>query len=279
MKLEARRRADCGSRSGIRHPVRRRRTARARSNGCLRRELHRIGIRSGARSSAACAALSSASRGKTERSAPASAMIDAADRPGRRGPLNAPRLLSARLSPQREGDAVVAGQRAHPASAAIEQCLAACCSQARQSVRRRCRNIRRSSRAGRHGLEQHAAVAELKGDVDQVGIIGQAHRIGAADPGGAAQPREQVAEVVQRLAWTNSPERLVDQGDVGFAEQMVRCFRTRAARSSRATTRANRRPAGCARRRSRVARGISLAISSICVHQPPGCDPWATIAA
>ena len=46
-------------------------------------------------------------------------------------------------------------------------------------------------------------------------------RIGAADPGRSAQPREEVAQVVERLGVDEPAERLVDQGDVRFAEQMV----------------------------------------------------------
>ena len=56
-------------------------------------------------------------------------------------------------------------------------------------------------------------------------VVGQPDAVSAGDPGRSAQPREEIAQVVQRLRVDELAERLVDQGDVRLAEQMMDVFR------------------------------------------------------
>ena len=57
----------------------------------------------------------------------------------------------------------------------------------------------------RHGFQQDAAVDQLERDVDEVGVVGQADGIGAANPGRSAELREKVAQVVKSLGMDNLP--------------------------------------------------------------------------
>ena len=76
--------------------------------------------------------------------------------------------------------------------------------------------------AGRgHRFQKHATVAELEGDIEQVGIVRQTNRISPANARRPAEAREKVAKVVQSLAVDEAAERLIDQRDVRFAEQPV----------------------------------------------------------
>jgi hypothetical protein len=66
----------------------------------------------------------------------------------------------------------------------------------------------------RNRLEQNPAVADLEGDVEPRPVVGQPDPIGAGNAGRAAQSREEIAQVVERLGLDEAAERLLDQGDV-----------------------------------------------------------------
>ena len=98
-------------------------------------------------------------------------------------------------------------------------------------------------------------------------------------PGRSAQPREEVAKVVQRLRMDELAERLVDQGDVRFAEQMVDVLRrAKDDPVERQLEQISRRPER-ARPSSRAARPSSSAWSSCTSSIGPPADSSVTIAA
>ena len=142
----------------------------------------------------------------------------------RAGAAKVPRLLSARC-PSDIGHPVKARQRADSPGGGIQQRLAG---QARKTGGEPADGAKRLADpflAARHRFDQHAPVDQLKGDVDEVVLVDQANAIGAADPGRAAEPREKVAQIVQRLRVDEAPDRLLDQRDMRFAEELIDIFR------------------------------------------------------
>src|SRR5438067_8397915 len=117
-------------------------------------------------------------------------------------------------------DPVVAGQRAHPPRSAVEKRLATAAGKAGDQPADATETFAEAA-AGKHRFKKHASVDLLKRNVDQVRIAREPDSISAADPSGAAEPGKEVAEVVKRLGVDELAERLVDQGDVRLAQQVM----------------------------------------------------------
>jgi len=65
-------------------------------------------------------------------------------------------------------------------------------------------------RFGVNRFQQNPALDELKGDIDEIGIVRQPDRVGAADASRAAQACEKIAEIVERLAVDEAAQWLID---------------------------------------------------------------------
>ena len=122
--------------------------------------------------------------------------------------------------------AVVAGERAHAPRPAVEQCLALALAQPTDQSPDGSESFAKPLFVRGHRFEDDAPVADLKGNVVKAGFVGQAHAVGAGDAGRSAQPREQVAEIVQRLRVDELAERFADQGHVRAVQQMMDVLRS-----------------------------------------------------
>src|SRR6185437_1561069 len=83
-----------------------------------------------------------------------------------------------------ERDPIIAGERAHPAASAVEQRLPAAVRQAGDEAADTAEALAEAA-IGRDSLENHATVAELECDIDQVMLIGQPDRISPPDARGS----------------------------------------------------------------------------------------------
>ena len=88
----------------------------------------------------------------------------------------------------RQAHAVVAGERTHSAGAAIEKRLAATVGKPRDQSTDGSKGVAEAFGCAGNGFEEYSAVAELKGDVEQVVIVGQADAVSVGDSGCSAQP-------------------------------------------------------------------------------------------
>ena len=135
----------------------------------------------GDRNSAALDGASSALRGNSATgSASISAMIVGRSPSTPQLAANAPRLLSTRCAAAHKRHAVVAGERAHPPCATVEQSLAVACREPGDQAADAPETFAEAP-VRRDRLEQHSAIAELEGDVDEVAVVGQPDAVGAGD--------------------------------------------------------------------------------------------------
>ena len=119
-----------------------------------------------------------------------------------------------------ERHAVITGQRPHPPRTAVEQRLATTVREAGDEPADAAKAFAEATGGG-DGFEQHAAGAELEGDIDEIVVVGQPHGISARDAGGSAETSEQIAKVMERLGMDELAQRFVDQRDMGVAQQAV----------------------------------------------------------
>ena len=195
-------RAACGCRSGIRpsHAVGVEWDAQHRADACAAQ------LRPALRSSARAAAPRAPTSRPTWRGKIATGSASRVGDDGRQiaadmspVPANAPRLLSAALSPQasvtRSKPVSARIRRAPPSSSAWPLAVRKPGDQPAdraERIRRSRRGDGTASRSTRPSLSWKAMSKRSGSSVSRT-------RIGAADPGGPAEPREEVAQVVQRL--------------------------------------------------------------------------------